>query len=526
MRALAMFLVNVVLVLAAGIAQAASPFSFPNPPGPFPVGLQVVHQYDQARAYRGEIDPVSGKRNEGERARPVQTLVWYPATASGTPVVYGDYLRLIGSEDDFGRTAAQVKTAADIFVRSEYLSESGPEQGQAALADPMRARLDAGAAAGSFPVVIYAPSISAPAAENADLCEYLASHGYIVIASPSMGPRGRQMPNDLEGAETQAADIAFLVRYAHSLPHADAGRVAVAGYSWGGLANVLAAAKDRRIKALVNLDGSVRHYPELVAAAKYVTPLTVGVPMLYVSGRPLSIEQLAARAKPVSNFLNEIKYADLYTLTMYPMEHFAFSSTYLRFASEARFGQYPRAEVNRAHGWTAEYVLRFLDAWLKDDGAAKTWLNAAPASHGMPAYAVTMQARPAAARPADRSELAAELARRGFEHAHGAYQLLRTRDAAFTLPEPELNEWGYELLRSAEPKRAVHIFRLATVLYPNSANAYDSLAEGCEQAGDQAGAIDNYRHSLKLDPGNKNAEMRLDALVPKRQASATKTASS
>jgi dienelactone hydrolase len=374
--------------------------------------------------------------------------------------------------------------------------------------------------------VIYAPSISAPAAENADLCEYLASHGYIVIASPSMGPRGRQMPADLEGAETQALDIAFLVRYAHSLPHADARKLAVAGYSWGGLANVLAAAKDRRIRALVNLDGSVRYYPELVGAAKYVTPLSLSVPMLFVSSRPLSIEQLAERAKPVSNFLNEVKYADLYKLTMYPMEHFAFSSTYLRFAPAPRFSQYPRAEVNRAHGWTADYVLRFLDAYLKDDRAAKTWLAAPPASHGMPAYAVTMDARPAAAKPVGRAELAEELGRRGFEHAHAAYEALHTRDASFTLLEPELNDWGYQLLRSGEPQRAVHIFTLATVLYPNSANAFDSLADGYEQAGDKAGAIDNYRRSLKLDPGNKNADMHLDALVPERQASAAKTTSS
>ena len=32
-------------------------------------------------------------------------------------------------------------------------------------------------------MAIYAPSFAAPAHENLDLCEYLASHGYVVIAS-------------------------------------------------------------------------------------------------------------------------------------------------------------------------------------------------------------------------------------------------------------------------------------------------------------------------------------------------------
>ena len=518
MRVLAPLFAAFVLVFAAGAGQAAATFSFPNPPGPYPVGLKVVHQYDHARAWRGDIDPVSGKRNEGEAARPVQTLVWYPATGAGKTMVFGDYLRLIGSEDDFTRSEEEARAVADSFVRRSYVSESGPEQGQEALTGAMRAGLDAAAAKGSFPVVVYAPSISAPAVENADLCEYLASHGYIVLASPSLGTHGREMGNDLDGAETQAADIAFLIRHAHSLPHADPGRIAVAGYSWGGLANVLAAAKDRRIKALVGLDGSVRAYPELVAAAKYVTPLAVRAPTLYIAGRPPSIEQLAERGKPVSTFLNDIKYADLYKLTMYPMEHFAFSSTYLRFASDRMFDQYPRADVFRAHGWMADYVLRFLDAYLKEDSTAKTWLNTPPASHGMPAYAVTMEARLAAPAPPGREELAAELARRGFEHAQAAYRAMRERDSAFSLREGELNDWGYQLLNRGAAQQAVHIFRLATVLYPQSANAYDSLADGLEQAGNQAEAIANYRRSLEFDPGNRNAEARLEALARHRQA--------
>jgi predicted dienelactone hydrolase len=122
-----------------------------------------------------------------------------------------DYLALIGTELDFTRSKETARAAADIFIRSEYFSESGPEQGQRELDGPVRARRDAAAVAGRFPVVVYAPSISAPAAENPDLCEYLASHGYIVIASPSVGLRTRGMPNDLEGAETHAADISYLI---------------------------------------------------------------------------------------------------------------------------------------------------------------------------------------------------------------------------------------------------------------------------------------------------------------------------
>lgn len=315
------------LLLATGPAQAASSFNFANAPGPHPVGFKVVRQYDTTRTYRDDADLAGGEAAAGERARPIQTLIWYPARAAGKAMTYGDYLALTGSDDDFTRTDARARAVADVFVRNNYAWRSGLARAVEEAASPMRAQRDAAPDDGKYPVVIYAPSISAPAAENADLCEYLASHGYLVIASPSVGPRGRTMPADLDGARTQAADIAFLVGYARTLPQADPREEAVMGFSWGGIANVFAAAVDGRIKALVNLDGSVRYYPDLVAASKTVTPLTVHVPMLFVAQRPASLEAIAKRGKPAASFLNEMKYGDLYTLTMMPMEHFAFSST-------------------------------------------------------------------------------------------------------------------------------------------------------------------------------------------------------
>ncbi|KFC71546.1 hypothetical protein [Massilia sp. LC238] len=77
---------------------------------------------------------------------------------------------------------------------------------------------DAAPKAGKFPVVIYAPSINNTTFENADIAEYLASHGYIVIAAPSVGLNSRWIKKDLMHAELQADDIRFLVDYARTLP--------------------------------------------------------------------------------------------------------------------------------------------------------------------------------------------------------------------------------------------------------------------------------------------------------------------
>jgi hypothetical protein len=48
--------------------------------------------------------------------------------------------------------------------------------------------------------------------------------------------------------------------------------------------------------------------------------------------------------------------------------------------------------------------------------------------------------------------------------------------------------------------------------FPGSANAYDSLGEAFLVAGDTTLAIENYRKSLALDPGNANAEEVLKRL--------------
>ena len=70
--------------------------------------------------------------------------------------------------------------------------------------------------------------------------------------------------------------------------------------------------------------------------------------------------------------------------------------------------------------------------------------------------------------------------------------------------ENDLNTIGYELIKKY-PADAVELFKLNVKLYPKSYNAYDSLAEGYMDMGDNKHAIKNYEKSLKLNPKNTNA---------------------
>jgi D-alanyl-D-alanine-carboxypeptidase/D-alanyl-D-alanine-endopeptidase len=77
-----------------------------------------------------------------------------------------------------------------------------------------------------------------------------------------------------------------------------------------------------------------------------------------------------------------------------------------------------------------------------------------------------------------------------------------------------LNDWAYRMLSVGKKKEAVEIFKLNVSLFPESANVYDSLAEAYEANGERELAIKNYRRSLELDPGNKNAAQQLKKLDP------------
>ena len=62
-------------------AQGTPMFALEAKQGPHAVGLRVVEQYDYSRIFQPLIDDL-GQPYRAERARPLQTLIWYPAQKS------------------------------------------------------------------------------------------------------------------------------------------------------------------------------------------------------------------------------------------------------------------------------------------------------------------------------------------------------------------------------------------------------------------------------------------------------------
>ncbi len=98
-----------------------------------------------------------------------------------------------------------------------------------------------------------------------------------------------------------------------------------------------------------------------------------------------------------------------------------------------------------------------------------------------------------------------QLRQRGFGQAPALVKHAQKKNPAYQLPEAEVNAWGYSLLKLGQPQNALEIFKLNVSLYPQSANAYDSLGEMYAELGSKELARKNYHRSLALNPKNTAA---------------------
>ena len=211
--------------------------------GAHDVGWRVIDLLDESREYR----PAP---SDGKAGRPFRAALWYPALVFGDDrnSTYGDYV-----------TVAAEPGVADEQAKQSFLSGGGRsnEVAREWWDIPVDAFRDAPPEDGRFALLLYAASFNASAFENTLLCEYLASHGYCVLACPSIGHGQRQMTTDPAGIEAQTQDLQFLLDWAREQPGVDVARVGVAGYSWGGLTQFLLALREPTVRALVALDGSI-----------------------------------------------------------------------------------------------------------------------------------------------------------------------------------------------------------------------------------------------------------------------------
>ena len=219
--------------------------------GPFPVGVTTTVLVDSSRTDAFTKEP-----------RTLVTEIWYPATEDARQLPKNKY-------SDF--LPGGVTPEVDAVVQKTYKLPASE-------IDKIfwdQAARDARVAAGKFPLVIFSHGNGGNRHQNTFWCDYLASHGYVIVSADHTGNANmtviKAKPIPYQGSQRSASaidrpkDMSFLLdqmtlwnegadsRFAGKLA-LDA--VCAAGMSFGGMSVVDVAALDSRFKSLIAMSGA------------------------------------------------------------------------------------------------------------------------------------------------------------------------------------------------------------------------------------------------------------------------------
>lgn len=354
--------------------------------GSYAVGVRFEHLQDASRTISVGSE---------QRSRPIQITIWYPAISgeSEPKMSVADYLGYKASEflpensDATARSEAIERSKENMIGAGASRAEIGRIYEKTT-----HATLNAAPASEKFPLLIYAPSFDESPSENIVLCEYLASHGYIVASCPSSGAESREMTSDADGIRAQAADLAFVLNRMEKSDQINFSNVGTLGFSWGGLANVLFALEHGNIKAVASMDGSIAVpvHRALVSSIAELDSKRLHVPFIYLASYRRQFEK-----DPHDYFfIDAADKAERYLIRLHDLGHGNFSSSYVAalpyFSDEVR-GEMDPKRAEAGYRAACFYLLNFFNAYLNGDPAAKELFSQKPESNGFDENLLTIK---------------------------------------------------------------------------------------------------------------------------------------
>ncbi len=476
------------------------------PYGQNTVGYRHYIAYDSSRTYTRAQDWTNEKT-----ARPIPISVWYPAIPDQPGVAHlsvFDYLKILKVEEEW-------EHLPDPLIMSWFEFPNSPEN-QQRIKESCRAVRDAEAFPGQFPVVVYAASFLASSTENFALCEFLASHGYLVLAIPGRGADSRPMQGTaLKNAEAQARDLEFLIQESMRLPNASTDDLATLDYSFGGLAAVTSQMRNDRIKAMVSLDGRSRYDYETVMNSPSAEIENIDVPFLHFAQKPIPEEVLIAdNIDPKLNeefrLFDSLRYSDAYAVRMHSLSHRHFSTMGLLLKNKDPRQDREDQAVMSGHRNMSILTLSFLSAHLSENrNPAQFPLTAAKIANATKSVISIRKKRPEP-RPFTFRDFHDSAAQNAYQDLETLHKELRLKHPDMDLKEWQFNNLGLQLgFDPANVQSGINIYKLALTLFPDSGNLHDSLAEVLLNANKREEAAHHFRESLRLTPDNSNAKARL-----------------
>jgi dienelactone hydrolase len=234
-------------LLAGGAAWALPTLELPRPGGPYAVGTTSI-QWDT-----GADEALTAAPGD---TRVLVAQLWYPTEDSG---FRAPYVQNSAVSDAIAAQAGLPGFLLDGVVQGRTNAIADAEQ------------------AGVFPLVLFSPGLGGVRTQNSAWAEDLASHGYLVAAvdhpydsaavvlEDGTVVRSTLATTGDDEADQREADELASIRaddLVATLDRLEGDRafdgVATAGHSIGGAAAILAASRDDRVDAVVDVDGLPR----------------------------------------------------------------------------------------------------------------------------------------------------------------------------------------------------------------------------------------------------------------------------
>jgi hypothetical protein len=433
------------------------------------VGYRSLQFYDRTRPSIGDlargVNPIAG------HGRPMHVHLWYPATGrTGNALAFGEYisqLRNIILQPGKGRTSDELflEQPTDLGADRKLLEFTLPQLKALAVL----ARSDAKPVAGRFPLVIF-PDYRAPST-NSVLCEYIASHGYVVASYAMKGTYDLPYNTGRSGIETGAEDIAFVRAELGKIPGVDLQRTAVMGVGIEASSALLAAMRNPEISALISLEGGIPTAFEdgLLKRIPSFDPAMFRAPLLAI---------YVDEEGPVDPaFFDQYKYSERHLIDFKHMREFFFLNYGTLDAIVPGIIGKPPGNTVLGVRLAGEYIVRFLEAYLRDSAAARRDLASAPEVLGIAPGNVSVHHRAALPEPKAYHELRAMIGR-DFSEFRGWYEEARKSD-----PQPismssaaELSGW-LAYAGDSDGSKRLELARMRVEMYPQSARAHFALAQ-------------------------------------------------
>jgi hypothetical protein len=221
---------------AMGAASDAYPLWGNLKQGPHQVGFKQIVELDRSRSYYPKYD-YEQQPHKGERARPIRIYIWYPAEKSDVlHMFFAKYFDL--ALNDFGpRSDTDKKNLWSEIPLVHGLSEQNLD----VLFNTQTAAMQAAKSErGEFPLIVFGQGLyyESPIT-HCILCEYLASHGYVVATCPLLGTYSRLVELDVIDLETQVRDMEFVISAMRRGEFVEPNKLGLIGFDLGGMSSLV-----------------------------------------------------------------------------------------------------------------------------------------------------------------------------------------------------------------------------------------------------------------------------------------------